>query len=224
MYGETATPIPRRFNGLFMATLDSDSTMMRCLRNRVEHRYGCARGVDELGEGTAFWNTSWRRSPGYVLSVERCVQVKVDVKAAAAAYYLWRERLRPSLRSLPVDSGGRRTEIWNVFAAATRHTLIQYHRDEVGVVDVPNASVMLSEPAAEVWPAQAYQLGGRHWPGEHKSYLHFATSAKRKRLGKLPFRKGQRRLPKGRDQTGNCRRAILLGTARADCLRLKSVT
>ncbi len=106
---------------------------------------------------------------------------KLDVKAAAAEYELWRERLHPSRCELlhgriPAEE---KQEIMERFRRGQSKALISTTVIEVGI-DVPNAAVMLIENAERFGLAQLHQLRGRIGRGEHKSYCILLTSDKSK--------------------------------------------
>src|SRR6202035_5134945 len=96
---------------------------------------------------------------------------KLDVKAAAAEYELWRERLHPYPCELLHGRipGPEKQEIMERFRRGETKVLISTTVIEVGV-DVPNATVMLIENAERFGLAQLHQLRGRIGRGEHKSY------------------------------------------------------
>ncbi len=102
---------------------------------------------------------------------------KLDVKAAAAEYELWRERLRPYPCELihgriPPEE---KQKIMERFRGGDSSALISTTVIEVGV-DIPNATVMLVENAERFGLAQLHQLRGRIGRGEHKSYCILLTS------------------------------------------------
>jgi len=103
---------------------------------------------------------------------------KLDAKAAAAEYELWRERLRPFRCELlhgripPLE----KQEIMDRFRGGETSALISTTVLEVGV-DVSNATVMLIENAERFGLAQLHQLRGRIGRGEHKSYCILLTPA-----------------------------------------------
>src|SRR2546423_1439336 len=102
---------------------------------------------------------------------------KLDVKAAAAEFEQWRERLHPFQCELlhgriPSDE---KQVIMNRCRPGETHALISTTVIEVGI-DVPNASVMLVENAERFGLAQLHQLRGRIGRGEHKSYCILLTS------------------------------------------------
>jgi ATP-dependent DNA helicase RecG len=106
---------------------------------------------------------------------------KLDAKAAAAEYELWRERLRPFRCELLHGRlpAPEKQEIMERFRRGETKALISTTVLEVGV-DVPNATVMLIENAERFGLAQLHQLRGRIGRGEHKSYCILLTSAQAK--------------------------------------------
>ena len=109
---------------------------------------------------------------------------KLDVKAAAAEYELWQERLRPFRCELlhgRVPASAKQ-EIMERFRRDETKVLISTTVIEVGV-DVSNATVMLIENAERFGLAQMHQLRGRIGRGEHKSYCILLTSDKSKETG-----------------------------------------
>jgi ATP-dependent DNA helicase RecG len=103
---------------------------------------------------------------------------KLDAKAAATEYELWRERLHPFRCDLLHGRipPSEKQEIMEHFRCGETNALISTTVLEVGV-DVPNASVMLIENAERFGLAQLHQLRGRIGRGEHKSYCILLTSA-----------------------------------------------
>jgi ATP-dependent DNA helicase RecG len=106
---------------------------------------------------------------------------KLDVKAAAAEYELWRERLHPFRCELLHGriAPAEKQQIMERFRHGETNALISTTVLEVGV-DVPNASAMLIENAERFGLAQLHQLRGRIGRGEHKSYCILLTSAQAK--------------------------------------------
>lgn len=96
---------------------------------------------------------------------------KLDVKAAAAEFDLWRERLRPFRCDLLHGRipGPEKQAIMEQFRRGQTSALISTTVIEVGV-DVPNATLMLIENAERFGLAQLHQLRGRIGRGSHKSY------------------------------------------------------
>ena len=96
---------------------------------------------------------------------------KLDVKAAAAEYELWRERLHPFRCELLHGRipAPEKQQIMDRFRRGDTNALISTTVLEVGV-DVPNANVMLIENPERFGLAQLHQLRGRIGRGEHKSY------------------------------------------------------
>ena len=96
---------------------------------------------------------------------------KLDVKAAAAEFELWRERLRPFRCELLHGRipAPEKQSIMEQFRRGETSALISTTVIEVGV-DVPNATLMLIENAERFGLAQLHQLRGRIGRGAHKSY------------------------------------------------------
>jgi ATP-dependent DNA helicase RecG len=101
---------------------------------------------------------------------------KLDVKAAAAEYEQWRERLRPFRCELLHGriASLEKQEIMERFRRGDTQVLVGTTVIEVGV-DVPNATVMLVENAERFGLAQLHQLRGRIGRGAHKSYCILLT-------------------------------------------------
>jgi RecG-like helicase/REP element-mobilizing transposase RayT len=101
---------------------------------------------------------------------------KLDVKAAAAEYEQWQERLRPFRCELLHGriASPEKQEIMERFRRGETQVLVGTTVIEVGV-DVPNATVMLVENAERFGLAQLHQLRGRIGRGAHKSYCILLT-------------------------------------------------
>src|SRR5688572_23766032 len=104
---------------------------------------------------------------------------KLDVKAAAAEFELWRERLRPFRCDLLHGRipAPEKQAIMEQFRGGQTSALISTTVIEVGI-DVPNATLMLIENAERFGLAQLHQLRGRIGRGEHKSYCILLAGAK----------------------------------------------
>jgi ATP-dependent DNA helicase RecG len=176
----TATPIPRTLTMTIYGDLDV-STIDEMPRNRGKI-VTAVRDESKLGEVLAFLRTQLEGGRQlYVIYPLIDESEKLDAKAAAAEYELWRERLHPFRCAL---LHGRipaleKQEIMERFRRGETNTLISTTVLEVGV-DVPNASVMLIENAERFGLAQLHQLRGRIGRGEHKSYCILLTSAQAK--------------------------------------------
>ena len=176
----TATPIPRTLTMTIYGDLDV-STINEMPRNRGKI-VTAVRDESKLGEVLAFLRTQLEAGHQvYVIYPLIDESEKLDAKAAAAEYELWRERLRPFRCDL---LHGRlpaleKQEIMERFRRGETKALISTTVLEVGV-DVPNATVMLIENAERFGLAQLHQLRGRIGRGEHKSYCILLTSAQAK--------------------------------------------
>ena len=200
----TATPIPRTLTMTIYGDLDV-STIDEMPRNRGKI-VTAVRDSTKLGEVLSFLRTQLERGRQlYVIYPLIDESEKLDVKAAAAEYELWQERLHPFRCELV---HGRipppeKQQIMERFRRGETNALISTTVLEVGV-DVPNASVMLIENAERFGLAQLHQLRLR-----------------RKRLRQSsPFWKRQVTASKSRKRTGNCvARAICSARRKAVCLR-----
>jgi ATP-dependent DNA helicase RecG len=176
----TATPIPRTLTMTIYGDLDV-STIDEMPRNRGKI-VTAVRDSTKLGEVLSFLRTQLERGRQlYVIYPLIDESEKLDVKAAAAEYELWRERLHPFRCELVHGRipAPEKQKVMERFRRGDTSTLISTTVLEVGV-DVPNASVMLIENAERFGLAQLHQLRGRIGRGEHKSYCILLTSSQAK--------------------------------------------
>jgi ATP-dependent DNA helicase RecG len=176
----TATPIPRTLTMTIYGDLDV-STIDEMPRNRGKI-VTAVRDGSKLGEVLAFLRTQLEAGRQiYVIYPLIDESEKLDAKAAAAEYDLWRERFRPFRCDLLHGRipAPEKQEIMERFRRGDTNALISTTVLEVGV-DVPNATVMLIENAERFGLAQLHQLRGRIGRGEHKSYCILLTSAQAK--------------------------------------------
>jgi ATP-dependent DNA helicase RecG len=176
----TATPIPRTLTMTVYGDLDvSIIDEMPLNRGKI---VTAIRNDSSLGEVLSFLRTQLEAGRQlYVIYPLIDESDKLDVKAAAAEYELWRERLHPSRCELLHGRipAAEKQEIMERFRRGQSKALISTTVIEVGV-DVPNAAVMLIENAERFGLAQLHQLRGRIGRGEHKSYCILLTSDKSK--------------------------------------------
>jgi REP element-mobilizing transposase RayT len=173
----TATPIPRTLTMTIYGDLDV-STIDEMPRNRGKI-VTAVRHHAKLPEVLTFLRTELERCRQlYVIYPLIDESEKLDVKAAAAEYELWRERLHPFRCELLHGRipSAEKQQIMQRFRRGETNALISTTVLEVGV-DVPNATVMLIENAERFGLAQLHQLRGRIGRGEHKSYCILLTSA-----------------------------------------------
>jgi ATP-dependent DNA helicase RecG len=176
----TATPIPRTLTMTIYGDLDV-STIDEMPRNRGKI-ITAVRDESKLGEVLAFLRTQLEAGRQlYVIYPLIDESEKLDVKAAAAEYELWRERLHPFHCDLLHGRlpAPEKQQIMERFRRHETNALISTTVLEVGV-DVSNASVMLIENAERFGLAQLHQLRGRIGRGEHKSYCILLTSVQAK--------------------------------------------
>jgi ATP-dependent DNA helicase RecG len=178
----TATPIPRTLTMTIYGDLDL-STIDEMPRNRGKI-VTAVRDDSKLSEVLSFLRTELEKGRQlYVIYPLIDESEKLDVKAAAAEYEVWRQRLHPFRcellhgRIAPVE----KQQIMERFRRGETNALISTTVLEVGV-DVSNASVMLIENAERFGLAQLHQLRGRIGRGEHKSYCILLTSAQAKEI------------------------------------------
>src|SRR5215467_10882173 len=174
----TATPIPRTLTMTIYGDLDV-STIDEMPRNRGKI-VTAVRDESKLGEVLMFLRTQLEAGRQlYVIYPLIDESEKLDAKAAAAEYELWRERLHPFRCDLlhgrvpPLE----KQEIVERFRRCETNALISTTVLEVGV-DVPNATAMLIENAERFGLAQLHQLRGRIGRGEHKSYCILLSSSR----------------------------------------------
>jgi ATP-dependent DNA helicase RecG len=176
----TATPIPRTLTMTIYGDLDV-SIIDEMPRNRGKI-VTAVRDQSKLGEVLAFLRIQLEAGRQlYVIYPLIDESEKLDAKAAAVEYELWRERLHSFHCELLHGRvpPSEKQEIMERFRRGETNALISTTVLEVGV-DVPNATVMLIENAERFGLAQLHQLRGRIGRGEHKSYCILLTSAQAK--------------------------------------------
>lgn len=172
----TATPIPRTLTMTVYGDLDV-SIIDEMPRNRGKI-ITAARDESKLGEVLGFLRKQLEAGrQAYIIYPLIDESEKLDVKAAAAEFELWRERLHPFRCELLHGRvpAPEKQEIMERFRRGETKALISTTVIEVGV-DVPNAAVMLVENAERFGLAQLHQLRGRIGRGEHKSYCILLTA------------------------------------------------
>src|SRR5947208_8187788 len=176
----TATPIPRTLTMTIYGDLDV-STIDEMPRNRGKI-VTAVRDESKLAEVLTFLRTQLEAGRQvYVIYPLIDESEKLAVKAAAAEYMLWRERLHPFRcellhgRIAPVE----KQQIMERFRRGETNALISTNVREVGL-DVAKASVLLVENAELFGLAQLHLLRGRIGRGEHKSYCILLTSTQAK--------------------------------------------
>jgi len=172
----TATPIPRTSTMTIYGDLDV-SVIDEMPRNRGKI-ITAVREESKLVEVLGFLRTQLEGGRQiYVIYPLIDESEKLDVKAAATEYNLWRERLHPFRCELLHGRipSPEKQEIMERFRSGETQVLISTTVIEVGV-DVANATVMLIENAERFGLAQLHQLRGRIGRGEHKSYCILLSS------------------------------------------------
>jgi len=176
----TATPIPRTLTMTLYGDLDV-STIDEMPGNRGKI-VTAVRDTSKLGEVLGFLRTQLEKGRQlYVIYPLIDESDKLDVKAAAAEYELWRERLHPFRCELLHGRipAPEKQHIMDRFRRGETNALISTTVLEVGV-DVPNAAIMLIENSERFGLAQLHQLRGRIGRGEHKSTCILLSSSKAK--------------------------------------------
>lgn len=174
----TATPIPRTLTMTVYGDLDV-SIIDAMPRNRGKI-VTAVRDVEKLPEALTFVREQLERGRQlYVIYPLIDESEKLDVKAAAAEYESWCERLGPFQCELLHGRipAAEKQKIMERFRRGQTHALISTTVIEVGV-DVPNATMMLIENAERFGLSQLHQLRGRIGRGEHKSYCILLSSDK----------------------------------------------
>ncbi len=174
----TATPIPRTLTMTAYGDLDvSVIDEMPLNRGKI---ITAVRDQSKLGEVLSFIRERLETGrQAYVVYPLIDESDKLDVKAAAAEFEAWRERLRPFRCELlhgRIPSVEKQV-IMERFRQGETSALISTTVIEVGV-DVPNATIMLIENAERFGLAQLHQLRGRIGRGEHKSYCILLSTEK----------------------------------------------
>jgi ATP-dependent DNA helicase RecG len=174
----TATPIPRTLTMTVYGDLD-----VSIIDEMPSHRGKIITAVREQGklpEVLTFLRAQLESGrQAYIVYPLIDESEKLDVKAAAAEFETWRERLRPFRCDLLHGRipAPEKQAIMERFRRGETSALISTTVIEVGV-DVPNATVMLIESAERFGLAQLHQLRGRIGRGEHKSYCILLTGEK----------------------------------------------
>ena len=166
----TATPIPRTLTMTVYGDLDvSMIDEMPSDRGKI---ITAVRDQSKLGEVLTFMRGQLEAGrQAYIVYPLIDESEKLDVKAAAAEFETWCERLRPFRCELLHGRipAPEKQSIMERFRRGNTSALISTTVIEVGV-DVPNATIMLIENAERFGLAQLHQLRGRIGRGEHKSY------------------------------------------------------
>jgi ATP-dependent DNA helicase RecG len=172
----TATPIPRTLTMTVYGDLDV-SIIDEMPRNRGRI-VTAVRDGSKLGEVLSFLRKKLEAGrQAYVIYPLIEESDKLDVKAAAAEFDQWKERLHPLRCELlhgripPAEKQAAMER----FRKGEAKVLVSTTVIEVGV-DVPNATLMLIENAERFGLAQLHQLRGRIGRGEHKSYCVLLSS------------------------------------------------
>jgi RecG-like helicase/REP element-mobilizing transposase RayT len=166
----TATPIPRTLTMTVYGDLDvSVIDEMPADRGKI---ITAVRERGKLPEVLTFMRRELEAGrQAYVVYPLIDESEKLDVKAAAAEFEQWQERLRPFRCELLHGRipAPEKQSIMERFRRGETSALISTTVIEVGV-DVPNATLMLIENAERFGLAQLHQLRGRIGRGSHKSY------------------------------------------------------
>src|SRR5437762_328768 len=165
----TATPIPRTLTMTLYGDLDV-STIDEMPGNRGKI-VTAVRDTSKLGEVLGFLRTQLEKGRQlYVIYPLIDESDKLDVKAAAVEYELWRERLHPFRSELLHGRipAPEKQHIMDRFRCGSTKALISTTVIEVGV-DVPNAAIMLIENSERFGLAQLHQLRASTGRGHRKS-------------------------------------------------------
>jgi ATP-dependent DNA helicase RecG len=166
----TATPIPRTLTMTVYGDLDvSVIDEMPSDRGKI---ITAVRERAKLPEVLAFMRRELEAGrQAYIVYPLIDESEKLDVKAAAAEFEQWQERLRPFRCDLLHGRipAPEKQSVMERFRRGETSALISTTVIEVGV-DVPNATLMLIENAERFGLAQLHQLRGRIGRGSHKSY------------------------------------------------------
>src|SRR5947207_3053182 len=174
----TATPIPRTLTMTIYGDLEI-STIEEIPRGRGEIITHLLTS-DKLGEMIAFLREQLSDGrQAYIVYPLIDESEKLEAKAAAKEFEIWRERLRPFRCELLHGriSSPDKQSIMERFRAGETQALISTTVIEVGV-DIPNATVMLIENAERFGLSQLHQLRGRIGRGGHTSHCWLVTSDK----------------------------------------------
>jgi ATP-dependent DNA helicase RecG len=174
----TATPIPRTLTMTVYGDLDvSVIDEMPSNRGKI---ITAVREQSKLGDVLSFMRERLEAGrQAYIVYPLIDESEKLEVKAAAAEFETWRERLAPFRCELLHGRipGPEKQAIMDRFRRRETSALVSTTVIEVGV-DVPNATIMLIENAERFGLAQLHQLRGRIGRGEHKSYCILLSSEK----------------------------------------------
>lgn len=166
----TATPIPRTLTMTVYGDLDvSVIDEMPSNRGKI---ITAVRHPSKLGEVLSFMREQFEAGrQAYIIYPLIDESEKLDVKAAAAEFETWCERLRPFRCELLHGriAAAEKQLVMDRFRQGEISALVSTTVIEVGV-DVPNATIMLIENAERFGLAQLHQLRGRIGRGQHKSY------------------------------------------------------
>ncbi|MEP6821933.1 MAG: ATP-dependent DNA helicase RecG [Chthoniobacterales bacterium] len=174
----TATPIPRTLTMTVYGDLDvSIIDELPANRGKI---ITAVRDGSKLNDVLAFMRTQLEAGrQAYVIYPLIEESDKLEVKAAAAEFEIWGERMRPFRCDLLHGRipSPEKQEIMERFRRGETSVLVSTTVIEVGV-DVPNATMMLVENAERFGLAQLHQLRGRIGRGEHKSYCILMSAEK----------------------------------------------
>ncbi len=174
----TATPIPRTLTMTVYGDLDV-SVIDEMPRNRGKI-ITAARDESKLGEVLGFVREQLEAGrQAYMMYPLIDESEKLDVKAAAAEFELWRERLHPYRCELLHGRipAAEKQAIMERFRRGDTKVLISTTVIEVGV-DVPNATIMLGRKRGALWFGPASSTSRAHWPWRAQVVLYSAQLGK----------------------------------------------